>query len=69
MKKINITTGLLLAYLAVMSVIGWPGKEPEPDWGQYFLVAGITLGVILLLRFIQVYRLKLREKQKNGENK
>ncbi|GHT37219.1 hypothetical protein FACS189435_1740 [Bacteroidia bacterium] len=69
MKKINITTGLLLVYLVVMSVIGWPGKEPEPDWGQYFLVAGITLGVILLLRFIQVYRLKLREKQKNGENK
>jgi hypothetical protein len=52
-----------------MSVIGWPGKEQEPGWGQYFLAVGITLGVILLLRFVQVYRLKLREKQKNGEDK
>ena len=64
MKKINITTGLLLAYLAVMSVIGWPGKQEAPDYKQYFLIMGITLAVILLLRFFQVRRLKMREKQK-----
>ncbi|MDR2496077.1 MAG: hypothetical protein LBD21_03010 [Tannerellaceae bacterium] len=64
MKKINITTGLLLAYLAVMSVIGWPGKQEAPDYKQYFLIIGITLAVILLLRFLQVYRQKMREKQK-----
>ena len=35
MKKINITTGVLLIYLIVMSVWGWPGKQPDPDWVQY----------------------------------
>ena len=32
MKKINITTGVLVIYLIVMSVWGWPGKQPDPDW-------------------------------------
>lgn len=27
MKRINITTGVLLVYLIVMSVWGWPGKQ------------------------------------------
>jgi cytochrome c biogenesis protein CcdA len=67
MKKINIITGLLLVYLAVMSVIGWPGRQAEPDYGQFFLILGITLVVILLLRFLQVYRLKMREKQREKE--
>ena len=31
MKKINITTGVLLVYLLVMCVWGWPGKQPDPD--------------------------------------
>ena len=31
MKKINITTAVLLIYLIVMSVIGWPGKKADPD--------------------------------------
>ena len=29
MKKINITTIALLVYLIVMSIIGWPGNNPE----------------------------------------
>lgn len=36
MKRINITTGVLLVYLLVMCVWGWPGKQPDPDWVQYF---------------------------------
>ena len=40
MKKINITTGVLVIYLIVMSVWGWPGKQPDPDWVQYFSVMG-----------------------------
>ena len=35
MKKINITTGVLVIYLIVMSVWGWPGKQPDPDWARH----------------------------------
>ena len=53
MKNINITTGVLVIYLIVMSVWGWPGKPPDPD-----------LFVILLLRYLQVKRMKMRDKWK-----
>ncbi|MDR1939141.1 MAG: hypothetical protein LBQ73_11685 [Tannerellaceae bacterium] len=72
MKKINIISGLLLVYLLVMSVIGWPGNKPEPDYPQYFLVGGISLAVIFLLRFIQIQRFKARKKwneEGKGEEK
>lgn len=68
MKKINITTGALLVYLIVMSVIGWPGNKPEPDYTQYSLVIAVSFGIILLLRFVQIKRLKTREKLRE-ENK
>lgn len=64
MKKINITTGVLLIYLIVMSVWGWPGKQPDPDWVQYFAVMGVSVFVILLLRYLQVKRMKMRNKWK-----
>lgn len=65
MKKINITTGALVIYLLVMSVVGWPGSKPDPDYTQYALVIGISLVVIFLLRFVQIKRLKSREKLRN----
>jgi len=68
MKKINITSLVLLIYLIVMSVIGWPGKKPNPDWTQYFLIIALTLGVIFLLRFVQIKRLKSREKFRNEKS-
>ena len=40
MKKINITTIALLAYLIVMSVIGWPGNNPGNSYTEYFLIIG-----------------------------
>ena len=41
MKKVNITTAVLLIYLIVMSIIGWPGKQANPDYVQYFgVIAG-----------------------------
>lgn len=67
MKKINITTAVLVIYLIVMSVIGWPGKQAEPDYVQYFCVIGATIAVIGFLRFLQIKRLKIREKQKREE--
>ena len=64
MKKINITTGVLVIYLIVMSVWGWPGKQSDPDCIQYFSVMGVSLFVILLLRYLQVKRMKMRDKWK-----
>jgi len=68
MKKINITTIILLIYIAVMAVIGWPGKNPEPDYIQYFSILGISLVVIVALRFVQIKRMKIRNKWKKGDD-
>ena len=67
MKKINITTAVLLIYLIVMSVIGWPGKKADPDYVQYFCVIGVTVLVISFLRFLQIKRLNIRETMKDGK--
>lgn len=64
MKRINITTVVLLIYLIVISIIGWPGKYVQPDYVKYFCTIGITLVVIFFLRFIQIKRFKMREKAK-----
>lgn len=68
MKKINITTALLVVYLLVMAVIFWPGGNPPDGYGKYIGVLGGTLLIIILLRFIQIKRMKLRDKWKD-ENK
>ncbi|MDD2953300.1 MAG: hypothetical protein PHC95_09080 [Parabacteroides sp.] len=62
MKKINITTIALLVYLIVMSIIGWPGNNPENNYTEYFLIIGATLVVIILLRYLQVKRMRMRGK-------
>jgi len=64
MKKVNITTGVLVVYLVVMSIVGWPGNKPEPDYTQYALVIAVSLGVIFLLRFVQIKRLRSREERR-----
>lgn len=68
MKRINFTTGILLIYLIVMCVIGWPGKQLEPNYVEYFSVMGISVAAIILLRYMQIRRLRMREKIKS-ENK
>lgn len=67
MKKINITTAVLAIYLIVMSIIGWPGKQPEPDYIQYFCVIGATILVIVLLRYLQIKRYKIRNNKKKSQ--
>lgn len=63
MKKINITTIALLAYLIVMSVIGWPGRNGASlTYSEYICMIGATLLVIVLLRVVQIKRLKARKK-------
>ena len=63
MKKINITTIALLVYLIVMSIIGWaPGNNPGNNYTEYFLMIGATLVIIILLRYLQVKRLRMRDK-------
>lgn len=66
MKKINITSLALLAYLIIMAVIGWPGgKKAVLNYTEYFCMIGATLLVILLLRYLQIRRMKIRDKWKN----
>lgn len=69
MKKINITTLVLLAYLAIMAVIAWPGRNPSNGYTEYFLMIGATLVIIFLLRFLQIKRLKSRDKWNNGNRR
>lgn len=71
MKKINITSIALLAYLVVMSVIGWPGRTvgAKLTFGEYYCMIGATLIVIALLRVVQIRRLKAREKEKENKNR
>jgi hypothetical protein len=64
MKRINITSAVLLIYLLVMSVIGWRNRL-DIGWAQYCLVIGLTLGVIILLRYVQIKRFKARKKAKD----
>lgn len=65
MKKINFTSVVLLIYLLVMAVIGWPGKKLEPDYTEYFCVIGATALIICVLRFVQIKRFKIREQARN----
>lgn len=67
MKKINITSAALLIYLIVMSIMGWPGKHPGLSYTEYFCIIGASCVAIILLRILQIKRLKLRNKWKEGE--
>lgn len=69
MKKVNITTLLLFIYLAVMGVLFWPGTNPSVSYEKYALVLGGTLFIILVLRFIQIRRLKVRDKWREDVDK
>ena len=63
MKKINITTIALLVYL-----IGWPGNNSGNNYTEYFLMIGATLVIIILLRYLQVKRLRMRDKWNKDED-
>jgi hypothetical protein len=45
-----------------MSIIGWPGNNPGNNYTEYFLMIGATLVIIILLRYLQVKRLRMRDK-------
>ena len=66
MNKINLTTIVLLVYLAAVSFFSWPGKQLEPDYIKYFSVIGITLLIIVILRIFQI---KLYKKRKDRGTK
>jgi hypothetical protein len=52
-----------------MAVVGWPGRRAEPDYLQYFVVLGVSLTAIVLLRFLQIRRMKLRKKWEDEHEK
>ena len=67
MKKINLLTFALLVYLLIMSYIGWPGRNKNLNYTEYFAVIGGTVALIFLLRYLRIRLLKARNK--NKENK
>lgn len=69
MKKINITTALLCIYIVIMGVLYWPGRNPLVDYQSYFIALGGTAFITVVLRLIQIRRLKIREQWKNKKEK
>jgi len=67
MKRINILTIALLGYLLVMSFVGWPGRNENVSYTEYFIVIGISVIAIFLLRFLRIRLLKARDKQKGDK--
>jgi hypothetical protein len=67
MKKINIMTLALLVYLLIMSYVGWPGRNNSLSYTEYFIVIGVTVAVIILLRFLRIRLLRMRNKQKEDK--
>lgn len=61
MKKINITTALLCIYILVVGVLYWPGRNPMIDYSTYFIALGGTAFITIILRLIQIRRLKMRD--------
>jgi len=69
MKKINITTAILLLYLLAISVIGWPGKNPQNGYTEYLIIMGTSLIVIFILRFVQIKRFNARQELKDKQER
>ena len=65
MKKINILTIVLLAYLLIMSIIGWPGHDERRSYTEYFIVIGVSVVVIFVLRYLRIRIYKMRNKRNN----
>lgn len=58
--------GVLLVYLAVMSVMGWEGyASGRTSPLMYFGVIAVTLGIIVLLHFTIKKRERLRQERLN----
>lgn len=64
MKKINLTTFFLMVYLIAIGIVAWPGRKPAGNYTEYGCIIGGTFIIILILRFIQIKRLKMREKRR-----
>lgn len=64
MKKINLTTFFLMVYLIAISIVAWPGKKPAGNYTEYGCILGATFVIIVVLRLIQIKRLKMREKRR-----
>jgi phosphotransferase system glucose/maltose/N-acetylglucosamine-specific IIC component len=67
MKKINILTIALLAYLLIMSYIGWPGRNNNSNYTEYFIVIGVTVAVIFLLRYLRIRLFRMKNKRKDDK--
>ena len=63
MKKINVMTISLLSYLIIMSYIGWPGRNSNLSYKEYYVIIGVTLAVIVTLHFLRIKLKKMRDRR------
>lgn len=69
-KKSKIIIGLLLVYIVVLAVIGWPLREASannpPDWVGYLISLGLSVVVVTLLAFVFRRRDMIRQNRETS---
>lgn len=60
-KKQFLLPAVLLIYMAIMAYISYPRYKASGNWGEYFAVIGISVGVVVLLFFLQKRKQKFRD--------
>ncbi len=66
-KRHVVLPAALLLYLVVMAVMAYPKYEASGKWGEYFLVIGISLLVLVMLFIILKRRNKMRSRFSDKE--
>lgn len=64
MKRSIIIPGVLIIYLVVMGVIGWPQYAAEGNYWEFAGITCATLIVIVLLFFVLKRRDKMRQESR-----
>lgn len=64
-KRHIIIPLLLLVYISVMAVMAFPRYRESGNWGQFAIVIGVCLIIIVVLYFVYKRREKLRDKFNN----
>ncbi len=59
----------MLVYLAAMSIYGWPGRNHDVSYTQYWLTIAITFVCIIALSYFLKKRDEYRDKNKIDKEK
>jgi len=58
---------LLLIYITVMAVMALPRYQESGNWGEFSIIIGISLLIIILLYFVYKRKQNIREKFNNNK--